>query len=69
MEYAELVDIRSVKVREKSGRVDNALFFLEQIKNHKMFRVDRDVVEICFSETQKPLCSALSSYIQQKSRY
>jgi hypothetical protein len=65
-DYAELVDIRLVKRKEKSGRAENALFFLEQIKNHKKFRVDRDVVEIQFAETEKTLSVALASYIQQK---
>ena len=66
--YEELVDIRTVKQREKSSRVENALFFMEQIKTHTKFRVDRDVVEIQFSETGKTLSNALSSYLQQKSR-
>jgi len=68
IEYIELVDIRTVKQCEKSSRIDNALFFLEQIKTHTSFRVDRDVVEIQFSATGKTLSSALSSYLQQKSR-
>ena len=67
-DYAELVDIRSVKQREISSRVDNALFFLEQVKNHTKFRVDLDVVEIKFMETGKTLSAALASYIQQKNR-
>ena len=66
--YDELIDIRTVKQREKSGRVDNAIFFIEQIKTHTRFKVDRDVVEIQFAETSKTLSSALSSYLQQKSR-
>jgi len=66
--YDELIDIRTVKQREKSGRVDNAIFFLEQIKTHTKFRVDRDVVEIKFSETEKKLSTALASYLQQKNR-
>ena len=67
-DYANLVDIRSVKRKEKSSRTENALFFLEQIKNHKRFKVDHDVVEIQFSETGKTLSVALASYIQQKNR-
>ena len=66
--YDELVDIRTVKQRERSSRVDNALFFMEQIKSHTKFRVDRDVVEIRFSDTDKTLSKALTSYLQQKSR-
>ena len=66
--YNELVDIRTVKQRERSSRVDDALFFIEQIKTHTKFRVDRDVVEIQFSDTEKTLSAALTSYLQQKSR-
>ena len=66
--YEELVDIRTVKQREKSSRVDNALFFMEQIKIHTRFRVDRDVVEIQFADTNRTLSDALASYLQQKSR-
>ena len=67
-EYETLIDIRTVKQREKSSRVDNALFFLEQIKDHTKFRVDRDVVEIKFNETDRTLTTALTSYLQQKCR-
>ena len=66
--YDELVDIRTVKHCEKSSRVDNALFFIEQIKTHTKFRADHDVVEIKFADTNKTLSTALASYIQQKSR-
>ena len=66
--YDELVDIRTVKQREQSSRMDNALFFVAQIKNHKMFRVGDDVVEIKFADTENTLSSALTSYLQQKNR-
>ena len=66
--YDELVDIRSVKLKEKSSSVDNALFFLEQIKNHTLFKVDHDVVEIRFAGANKTLATALASYIQEKNR-
>jgi len=66
--YDELVDIRTVKQRERSSRVENALFFMEQIKTHTKFRVDRDVVEIQFSDSERTLSSALTSYLQQKNR-
>ena len=66
--YDELVDIRGVKRRENSSRMDNALFFMEQIKDHRRFRVDRDVVEIQFADNGKTLKSALTSYLKQKSR-
>ena len=66
--YEELIDIRNVKQREKSSRLDNALFFMEQIKTHTKFRVDRDVVEIRFADTGKSLSTALASYLHQKNR-
>ena len=66
--YDNLIDIRTVKQREKSSRVENALFFIEQIKTHTQFRVDRDVVEIQFTHEGKSLSTALVSYIQQKNR-
>lgn len=67
-DYDELVDIRTVKQRERSSRVDNALFFVKQIKSHTRFRVDRDVVEIQFNDTGKSLSTVLASYLQQKNR-
>lgn len=68
VDYEELIDIRSVKQRKNSSRVDNAFFFIEQIKNHTLFKVERDVVEIKFSGVPKTLSSALVSYIHQKIR-
>lgn len=47
--YENLVDIRGVKLREGATRLENALYFLEQIKNPHKFRVGEDVVEICFA--------------------
>ncbi|MCL2618459.1 MAG: hypothetical protein FWD98_05325 [Defluviitaleaceae bacterium] len=66
--YNDLVDIGTVKQREKSSRTDNAFFFLEQIKTHKKFRVGRDVVELGFPKTDKTLAAALAYYLEQKSR-
>jgi len=66
--YDELIDIRNVKQREKSSRIENALFFITQIKTHTKFRVDSDVVEIQFLDTEKTLSTSLASYLQQKSR-
>ena len=66
--YDELVDVRTVKQREGASRADSALFFLEQIKTHTKFRVGNDVVEIKFADTDKTLSSALTAYLQQKSR-
>ena len=67
-DYANLIDIRSVKRKEKSSRVDNAIFFIEQIKNHKKFKVDQDVVEIQFVGKSRTLSASLASYIQEKNR-
>jgi len=45
--YDDLVDIRNVKLRDGATRLENALYFLEQIKNPHRFRVGNDIVEIC----------------------
>ena len=47
VDYENLVDIRTVKLREGATRLENALYFLEQIKNPHKFKVGEDVVEIC----------------------
>ena len=65
---ANLVDIRTVMRKENSSRVDNAMFFLEQVKNHTLFRVDQDVVEVRFSGKGRTLSASLASYIQEKNR-
>jgi hypothetical protein len=41
-----LVDIKTVRLREGASRLENAMYFLEQIKNPRLFRVGGDVVEI-----------------------
>ena len=46
--YDNLVDIRNVRLRDGATRLENALYFLEQIKNPHKFRVGNDVVEVCF---------------------
>jgi len=51
-DYDDLVDIRTVKLREGASRVENAKFFLEQIKNPHKFRVGKYVVEICCIGTE-----------------
>ena len=67
-DYENLIDITAAKQREQSNRIDNALFFISQIKDHTKFRVDRDVVEIKFSDTKNTLSNAITSYLQQKNR-
>ena len=47
IKYDELVDIREVRLKEGATRLENAMYFLEQIKNPNMFRVGNDVVEVC----------------------
>ena len=47
IKYDELADIREVRLKEGATRLENAMYFLEQIKNPNMFRVGDDVVEIC----------------------
>ena len=48
-DYEDLVDIRTVKLRAGASRLENAMYFLEQIKNPHKFRVGNDVVELCFA--------------------
>ena len=47
--HDDLVDIRTVKLRDGATRLENALYFLEQIKNPHKFKVGDDVVEVCFA--------------------
>ena len=51
--YDDLVDIRTVKLRDGASRLENALYFLEQIKNPHKFRVGDDVVEVCFAGEER----------------
>ena len=45
--YDDLVDIKTVRLRDGVSRLENALYFLEQIKNPHLFRVGNDIVEVC----------------------
>jgi len=63
--YEDLIDIRGVKLRDGASRLDNALYFLEQIKNPHMFRVGDDVVEICFAG-EESLSSVLVKHFNRK---
>jgi len=47
--HENLIDIRTVKLRDGSSRLENALYFLEQVKNPHKFKVGEDIVEICFA--------------------
>lgn len=46
--YSDLVDIKTVKLRDGASRLENAMYFLEQIKNPRLFKVGDDIVELCF---------------------
>ena len=51
--YDDLIDIRTVKLRDGATRIENALYFLEQIKNPHKFRVGDDVVEVSFAGEER----------------
>ena len=61
-----LVDIRSVKLRDGVSRLENAIYFLEQIKNPHKFRVGDDIVEICFAG-EDSLSNVLVKHFNRKS--
>ena len=60
-----LVDIRTCKRREKASRVENAVFLLNQIGNHTVFKVGDDIVEIGFANTGKTLSEVLNSHFKR----
>lgn len=63
--YNDLVDIKTVKLRDGATRLENAMFFLEQIKNPLMFRVGDDVVELCFAGDES-LSNVLAKHFNRK---
>ena len=63
--YDDLVDIRDVKLRDGASRLENALYFLEQIKNPHKFRVGGDVVEICCNG-EESLSNVLVKHFNRK---
>jgi len=63
--YDDLVDIRNVKLRDGATRLDNALYFLEQIKNPHKFRVGNDIVEIC-CVGEESLSDVLAKHFSRK---
>ena len=63
--YEDLVDIRGVKLRDGATRLENALYFLEQIKNPHKFRVGEDVVEIRFAG-EESLSNVLAKHFSRK---
>jgi hypothetical protein len=59
------VDIKTVKLRDGVSRLENALYFLEQIKNPHKFRVGNDVVELCFVG-EDSLSNVLAKHFSRK---
>ena len=64
-DYGELVDIKTVKLKDGVSRLENALYFLEQIKNPHKFRVGNDVVELCFAG-EESLSNILAKHFNRK---
>jgi hypothetical protein len=64
-DYGELVDIKTVKLKDGVSRLENALYFLEQIKNPHKFRVGNDVVELCFAG-EESLSNVLVKHFNRK---
>jgi len=63
--YDDLVDIKTVKLRDGASRLDNAVYFLEQIKNPHVFRVGDDVVELSFAGDES-LSNVLVKHFNRK---
>ena len=64
-DYGKLVDIKTVKLKDGVSRLENALYFLEQIKNPHKFRVGNDVVELCFVG-EESLSNVLAKHFSRK---
>jgi len=54
-----------VKLREGATRLENAMYFLEQIKNPHKFRVGADIVEISFSG-EESLSDVLAKHFSRR---
>ena len=65
-DYKNLVDIKTVRLREGASRAENADFFINQIKNPHKFRVCTDVVEIGFSNKKIALERLIANYLNCK---
>lgn len=63
--YNDLVDIKTVKLRDGASRLENAMYFLEQIKNPHIFKVGDDVVELCFAG-EESLSNVLAKHFSRK---
>ena len=66
-DFDDLVDIQTVRLREGAPRLENALSFLEQIKNPHKFRVGNDVLEICFNGSEESLSDTLVKHFNNRS--
>ena len=64
-DYGELVDIKTVKLKDGVSRLENAMYFLEQIKNPHKFKVGNDVVELCFAG-EESLSNVLVKHFNRK---
>jgi hypothetical protein len=64
-DYGDLVDIKTVRLREGVSRLENAMYFLDQIKNPHKFRVGDDVVELCFAG-EESLSNVLAKHFSRK---
>jgi hypothetical protein len=63
--YDDLTDIKTVKLRDGVSRLENAVYFLQQIKNPRLFRVGDDIVELCFAG-EESLSSVLVKHFNRK---
>jgi hypothetical protein len=63
--YSDLVDIKTVKLRGGVSRIENAVYFLEQIKNPLLFKVGEDIVELCFAGNES-LSDVLVKHFNRK---
>ena len=64
-DYENLVDIKTVRLRDGASRLENAMYFLEQIKNSHKFRVGENVVEICFAG-EESLSNVLAKHFSRR---
>ena len=63
--YDDLVDIKTVRLRDGVSRLENAMYFLEQIKNPHKFKVGDDVVEVCCIG-EESLSNVLAKHFNRK---
>jgi hypothetical protein len=63
--FEDLVDIRTVKLRDGAARIENAMYFLEQIKYPHLFRVGDDIVELSFAG-EESLSNVLARHFNRK---